>query len=87
MWTTARLGGLVLSLLLDGCTVGPKYHGPPREAVADLPARFKNAPRGAAEWRVAQSDEKDAGGAWWRVFKDPELTRMEAQSLASNQDL
>ncbi|MCU1262211.1 MAG: efflux system, outer rane lipoprotein NodT family, partial [Bryobacterales bacterium] len=69
---------LSLTLLaLTGCMVGPKYHQP----VPPVPAHFKEGGR-------PDSGTPDiAYSNWWRVFKDPELDRLEADADAANQDV
>src|SRR5579862_3852760 len=72
---TAALGlGLVT---LTGCMVGPKYRTP----VAPAPSQFKEGGTpGSGTPEIAYSD-------WWRVFKDPELARLETEADAANQDI
>src|SRR5579862_6629587 len=72
---TAALGlGLVT---LTGCMVGPKYRTP----VAPAPSQFKEGGTpGSGTPEIAYSD-------WWRVFKDPELARLESEADAANQDI
>ncbi len=67
-------------LLLSGCVLGPRYHGPPRD---QLPVAFKNS----KQWKVAEPSDKEAGGPWWKIFHDAELNRLEEQALNANQDL
>jgi multidrug efflux system outer membrane protein len=62
---------------LTGCMVGPKYHTP----VAPAPSQFKEGGTpGSGTPEIAYSD-------WWRVFKDPELARLETEADAANQDI
>jgi NodT family efflux transporter outer membrane factor (OMF) lipoprotein len=63
--------------------VGPDYHVPPaitarvfKEAATDLPG-----------WQQAQPDDAAAKGAWWSVFHDPVLDRLEPRIDAGNQTL
>jgi len=75
-FTTASALALGLATL-TGCMVGPKYHTP----VAPAPSQFKEGgtpDSGTPE--IAYSD-------WWRVFKDPELARLETEADAANQDI
>src|SRR5260221_5304072 len=75
MWTRAVVALAVFSLA--GCMVGPKYHQP----VPPVPAHFKEGgtPNSGTP-EIAYSD-------WWRVFNDPELSRLEADADAANQDI
>jgi NodT family efflux transporter outer membrane factor (OMF) lipoprotein len=77
----------LISLALAGCTVGPTYHKP---SVA-LTDRFKEATPAdmatAGTWRAATPAATLPRGAWWLVFGDPELDRLETALDASNQSL
>src|SRR6202051_2084424 len=72
-----RVAITITLLSLAGCAVGPKYHQP----VPPVPAQFKEggAPDSATP-DIAYSD-------WWRVFHDPELSRLETEADAANQDI
>src|SRR5260370_41065595 len=75
MWTRAFVALALLSL--GGCVVGPKYHQP----VTPTPPQFK-------EGGTPDSGTPDiAYSDWWRVFNDPDLTRLETEADAANQDI
>src|ERR1700736_6774978 len=75
VWPRAAVGLALFSLA--GCMVGPKYHAP----VPPVPANFK-------EGGTLDSGTPDIGYSdWWRVFNDPELTRLENEADAANQDI
>jgi multidrug efflux system outer membrane protein len=63
--------------------VGPDYHGAP---VVEIPTTYRNAPA-PPEWKQAEPNDTEARGAWWKVFHDPVLDRIEAQAMAANQDI
>jgi multidrug efflux system outer membrane protein len=65
----------VLSFLLAGCTVGPKYQRPALQPPADF----------YAERRITTSSEADL--AWWDLFKDPVLQTLIREGLKNNYDL
>ena len=65
----------VLSLLLAGCTVGPKYTRPPLRPPTDF----------YAERQISTSSEADL--AWWDLFKDPVLQSLIREALKNNYDL
>jgi NodT family efflux transporter outer membrane factor (OMF) lipoprotein len=65
-------------LALGGCTIGPDYEKP---AVA-VPAAYKEA-----GWRPARPADAIDRGAWWSVYRDAELDRLERQIDISNQNL
>jgi len=75
VWTRVAFAAALASL--SGCMVGPKYYQP----IPPVPAAFKEGgtpDAGAPE--IAYSD-------WWRVFKNPELNRLETEADAANQDI
>jgi len=75
MWT--RVVVVIAVFSLAGCMVGPKYHQP----VPPVPAHFK-------EGGTPDSGTPDiAYSDWWRVFNDPELSRLETEADAANQDI
>ena len=75
MWT--RVAVALVFFSLTGCMVGPKYHQP----VPPVPAQFKEGGTpDTATPDIAYSD-------WWRVFDDPELSRLETEADAANQDV
>lgn len=65
------------TLLLSGCLSGPDYVKPDLGQVT--PARWR--------WQPAAPRDELPKGDWWRVFHDPELTRLEERALADNQGL
>jgi NodT family efflux transporter outer membrane factor (OMF) lipoprotein len=77
----ARAAGLVAlaSLLVGGCMVGPTYTKPSEP----LTPAYKKTDG----WKVAQPGDALPRGSWWAVFGDPDLSGLEAQILAANQDL
>jgi NodT family efflux transporter outer membrane factor (OMF) lipoprotein len=74
-WIAAFAG---MTLLL-GCTVGPDYRRPD----APVPAAYKEADG----WRKARPADAVERGAWWSVFRDPVLDRLERQVAVLNQNL
>ena len=75
LWPAATLALATLSV--TGCMVGPKYHQP----IPPVPTQFK-------EGGTPDSGTPDiAYSDWWRVFKDPELARLENEADAANQDI
>lgn len=77
----------ILTALLAGCTVGPKYHTPAVQTPASYkevtPANMKDV----GNWKVAQPADTLMRGKWWEVFNDPELNKLEDQVDSSNQSL
>ncbi len=71
----------VALLMLSGCMVGPDYKRPG----APVPAAFKEAP--PAGWKIGTPSDSIPKGAWWSVYDDPELDRLEREVDISNQTL
>jgi len=78
---------IVVSALLAGCMVGPKYQKPP----VTVPIAFKETPpesfKESDQWKAAHPDAAVLRGNWWEIFGDPQLNRLEEQVTLSNQDL
>ena len=76
-----RVGvALGLTLPLFGCAaVGPNYVRP----AAIVSAQYKEI----KGWKAASPHDDFAKGDWWKVFRDAELDRLEAQVAISNQTL
>jgi len=66
---------------LSACSVGPDYQRP----AAPVPAAFKEAP--PAGWKFGTPMDAIDKGAWWSIYKDPELDRLEREVDVSNQTL
>ena len=64
-------------VVLAGCMVGPDYKRP----VAPAPVAFKEQ----AGWKISQPEDAIDKGAWWSVYHDPELDRLERMVEVSNQ--
>lgn len=67
------------TLLLGGCTVGPKYVRP----TASVPPQYKEA----GNWMPARPSDEASKGPWWQVYGDPQLNALEEQVTVSNQTL
>lgn len=68
-----------LAGVLAGCTMGPDFHKPTVEAV---PEWHRSLPPAESQVTTTTVDP-----AWWTLFNDPILTRLEARVAASNLDL
>ncbi len=71
----------ILSLVIPngGCALGPDYLRPP----APVPHAYKEL----KGWRVATPRDGIDRGAWWSIYNDPELDRLERQVEISNQNV
>lgn len=81
------LGGPTLAAALAlalpiGCAVGPDYRRP--DAVTVMPERYAGA---SGEWKAAAPRADLAKGAWWAIFGDADLNRLEIGAASANQDL
>ncbi|MGB6976894.1 MAG: efflux transporter outer membrane subunit, partial [Gammaproteobacteria bacterium] len=66
--------------MLCSCVVGPDYVRPP----VAITEKFKEAPKG---WKIAQPQDENDRGEWWKVFNDPQLNALEAQLDCENQTI
>jgi len=71
---------LAVSLLMNGCTVGPRYSRPQAPSAPE----YKETP---PNWKQAQPADQVIRGKWWEVFQDPQLNGLEEQVSVSNQNL
>ena len=76
--STACLSGLLLSMLLSGCAVGPKYQAP----AAGLTS-FHNRAATAAD----NHSSPPPLDRWWTGFNDPTLVTIVERALSENLDL
>jgi NodT family efflux transporter outer membrane factor (OMF) lipoprotein len=74
----ALFAGCILACAL-GCTVGPRYKRP----TAQVPDTWK----GQGPWQTAAPQDALPKGAWWQIFHDAELDRLEQELLQANQSL
>lgn len=77
----------LMSLLLAGCMVGPKYVKP----TVPMAPEFKEQPpdsfKESSGWKPAQPGDQTIRGNWWEIFGDPQLNALEDQLTSSNQNL
>ena len=71
--------GLMASVSLAGCTVGPAYNRP----TATVPAKWNVT----EPWREGAPKDAVPKGEWWSVFHDDELGALELQALEANQTI
>ena len=97
------LAAVVLSCVLTGCMVGPKYHPPTtqappayKESPANVPQKSAAPPAttstdptlgGLGDWTVAQPQDASLRGKWWEIYGDPELNALEEQLNINNQNI
>lgn len=68
---------LSLAALLSGCAVGPDYQKP----AVQIPQAWQEG------WHTAQPSDSLSKGAWWEIFGDAQLNRLEQQALDTNQTI
>ena len=76
---TAASTSLVCTVLLAGCTVGPKY----QRASAPVPAHWDVA----EPFRESAPADSLPKGEWWAIFHDDALNSLERDALDANQTL
>ena len=82
-WLMVALAGMVA-----GCAVGPDYKKPaPVPAAAAAPKTFSDGSTNAVGWKPAEPAANVPRGAWWNLFQNAELNRLEALAVTNNQDL
>ncbi|WP_242501160.1 efflux transporter outer membrane subunit [Komagataeibacter xylinus] len=87
-WRTAVVG---LSVMTAGCAVGPNFHKPKPW----VPNQYGGPDRIAAATDkngkpadvASQTTPDDPDTAWWALFHDPELTRLEQRVATDNLDV
>jgi NodT family efflux transporter outer membrane factor (OMF) lipoprotein len=78
---------VMFTLLLGGCMVGPKYVKPD----TPMTTSFKEPPpesfKETKDWKFAKPGTPSLPAAWWELFGDAQLSALEQQVVAGNQDL
>lgn len=75
----APLARTLLAMLLTGCMVGPDYKRPD----APVPITYKELDG----WKPATPRDDIDRGAWWSIYNDPDLDRLERQVAVTNQNV
>jgi NodT family efflux transporter outer membrane factor (OMF) lipoprotein len=85
---TAGLTALAALALaaLGGCAVGPDYVKPDAPVSPVYKEAWKPGPL-AKGWAPSRPDDAIDRGAWWSIYRDPILDRLERQIDISNQNL
>jgi outer membrane protein, multidrug efflux system len=84
----SAFGIRLFPLLLAGCAVGPNYHRPEPLGTNVVPPCYSGTmPTNTSIWKPARPSAHLPRGAWWEVFGDPELNRLEVLATANNQQL
>jgi len=72
-------------LVLAGCTAGPNYKRPAAFASNAVPQHFQEATTNS--WKIAEPGSHPQSDAWWSIFDDAELDRLEQQARGGNQEI
>jgi NodT family efflux transporter outer membrane factor (OMF) lipoprotein len=67
---------LAAATLMSGCSFAPTYHAP----ATAIPTAFKES----GPWQLARPADRVPRDAWWTVYRDPVLNRLEVQVAAAN---
>jgi len=78
--TSAIFAGILASILMTGCMVGPNYHRP----VVQTPGVYRDLSENPQTQAQAASF---ADLPWWQVFQDPQLQELIRTALKENYDL
>ena len=76
-------------VIIAGCSVGPDYHQPAGLKSEPVPSSYTvpTSTNNVGEWKTAEPSADLPRGAWWEVFSDNELNRLETLAASENQDL
>ena len=86
--TAKCLVAMTALTLLAGCAVGPDYHRPTALGTNSLPAQFGDVSiTNVGEWKTAEPAAQLPRGAWWNIYADAELNRLETLSASNNQQV
>jgi multidrug efflux system outer membrane protein len=77
----------LLGAALAGCAVGPDFKRPAPLVDQPTPEAFSDQSTNTVTWKPAQPLAGAPRGAWWEVFGNEELNRLETQALTKNQNL
>jgi NodT family efflux transporter outer membrane factor (OMF) lipoprotein len=78
---------VLLFVVLEGCTVGPKYVKPTVPATPTYKEEPQASFKESDQWQPAHPGDQTSHGNWWEIFGDPELNTLEEQIAGSNQNL
>jgi len=79
---------IVAAALLAGCKVGPDYVRPAALPNSSAPSTFaETGSTNEVFWQTAAPSAHLSRGAWWELFGDTNLDRLEDLAAAGNQDL
>jgi NodT family efflux transporter outer membrane factor (OMF) lipoprotein len=78
---------IILALMLGGCMVGPKYVKPDTPMTPAFKEGLPDSFKETKDWKFAQPGAPSLPANWWEAFHDPQLTALEKEAIAGNQNL
>jgi NodT family efflux transporter outer membrane factor (OMF) lipoprotein len=84
---TLGCGLLLVTALLQGCNVGPKYKIPSVPTAAAFKETSTQTAEDGTEWKRSSPSDTLPKGAWWEIYQNPELNTLEARLNQSNQSV
>ena len=82
-----RVAALAGAAWFAGCAVGPDYHRPAAlPGTNAVPAKFGDVSI-TNEWKTAEPAAQLPRGAWWNIYADAELDRLEILAASNNQQI
>jgi len=75
--------------VIASCSVGPDYRRPAALKSEPVPSTFTEPTdtNTFGEWKTAEPSANLPHGAWWEVFGDTDLSRLETMAVSGNQSL
>jgi NodT family efflux transporter outer membrane factor (OMF) lipoprotein len=77
-----RISLVIATLFVSGCTIWPDYLKP----TVPVPASYKESTNFPG-WKVAEPRDHQAGGAWWSVFEDAQLSTLIDEATKANYNI
>jgi NodT family efflux transporter outer membrane factor (OMF) lipoprotein len=79
---------LGLAAFISGCAVGPNYQRPSALGTNTLPAAFGDAAlTNSGDWKIAEPSALLRREAWWKLYENAELNRLESLAAVHNQEI
>lgn len=74
-------------LTIAGCRVGPQYVRPSAPLAPAFKETVPDNFKSEDGWKLAQPNDAQLKGDWWKLFNDPQLDELETQIDPANQTL
>jgi NodT family efflux transporter outer membrane factor (OMF) lipoprotein len=83
----ASISLALMTLMLSGCMVGPKYAKPTTPLAPAFKEQSPGTSQSDSEWKTATPSDGVIRSNWWEIFGDPQLNALEEQVTSANQNL